>query len=81
MRHAMQIGSAMQSATLGLALNRTRLDGHAHQIANLNSEGYENVDLATEIVGTLVSSHAYTANATVLRTAAETQKSLFDALA
>ena len=77
----MQIGSAMQSATLGLAMNRTALDGHAHAIANVNSEGFENVDLATEIVGTLVSSHGYTANAMLLRTAAETERSLFDALA
>ena len=73
----MQIGSAMNSAALGLALNRTAMDEHAHAIAG----GGESHDLATEIVGTVVASHGFAANAVVLRNAAETERYLFDALA
>jgi flagellar basal body rod protein FlgC len=74
----MQIRSAMHSAALGLAMNRAALDGRAHAIANA-ADG--DIDLVGEIVGTVVSSRGYEANAMLLRTAAETDRSLFDALA
>lgn len=41
----------------------------------------QGVDLATEIVGTLVAEAMYGANARVLRTQAETERSLLDVLA
>jgi len=41
----------------------------------------EGVDLATEIVGTIVAKTVYDANARVLRTQAETERHLLDVLA
>ena len=77
----MRIGSALQSAAVGMDLARTKMDGHAHAIANVSSEDVVSVDLPLELVGTIIASHAYDVNARVFGYAADTQRSLFDALA
>ena len=70
----------MRIATEGLHAAQWALATHAHNIANVNSEGAA-VDLPTEIVGVITARHAYDANARVLKAQLEQDKSLLDVLA
>ena len=74
----------MQVSASGLQTARMALDAHAHAIANLAAEGPGGqplVDLPTEVVGLITSELMYGANARMLRTQAETQRTLLDVLA
>ena len=85
---------AFSSAAQGMAGAARRFDVAAHNIANVSTEPFAplradgargpegSMDVASEIVdATMLAPAAYTANATVLRVADETQKSLLDVLA
>ena len=56
------------------------LDIHAHNIANVETEGYGS-DLPSDVVGVIVAKHAYAANAKALAAMAESERSLLDVLA
>ncbi|HEX8085163.1 MAG TPA: flagellar basal body protein [Solirubrobacteraceae bacterium] len=62
----------------GMQQAQTLLATRAHNIANVSTEGYETEDLAEDVVGLIVAKTLYTANAKVLRTLAETERSLLD---
>ena len=62
--------SGMQTAT-------TLLAAHAHNIANVSTPG-STTDLVEDVVGLVVASHTYTANAKVLAVMAETERTLLD---
>jgi flagellar basal body rod protein FlgC len=70
----------MQISLSGLNSARAALDLHAHNIANVSSENVD-VDLAEETVGVITSKAAFEANLQMLRTQAETDRSLIDILA
>ena len=70
----------MQISVNGLNAAGMAMDLRAHNIANVNSEG-ANVDLAEETVGVITAKAAFEANLEMLRTQAETERSLFDAFA
>ena len=61
----------MQAAQAQLAV-------HAHNIANVSTEGVEGPDLAEDIVGLVLAKTLYTANAKVLTLLAETEGTLLD---
>jgi flagellar hook protein FlgE len=50
---------------------------HAHNIANVNTEGLQ-TDPVDDVVGLVVASHTYSANAKVFAVMAETERSLLD---
>jgi flagellar hook protein FlgE len=60
----------MQAAHLQMA-------AHAHNIANVSTEGH-GTDLVEDVVGLVVASHMYSANAKVLAVMAETERALLD---
>jgi len=84
-------GPALTSATRGMSDAARRMDTAAHNIANLSTEAFaplradgtqapvgslDHVDQLVE--ATMLAPIAYTANATVARTAAEMQRALLD---
>jgi flagellar hook protein FlgE len=84
-------GPALLSAARGMADAGRRMDVAAHNVANVSTEPFAplrpdgtqgevgSLDLASELVdATILAPIAYSANATVLRTAAETQRALLD---
>jgi len=84
-------GSALSSAARGIADAAGRLDTAAHNIANISTEPFAplradgsqgavgSLDVVSEIVdATMLAPIAYTANATVARTAAQMQRALLD---
>ena len=84
-------GPALLSAARGMTDAGRQMDVAAHNIANVSTEPFAplradgsqgevgSLDLASELVdATILAPIAYAANATVLRTAAETQRALLD---
>ena len=84
-------GSALSSATRGMSDAGRRMDTAAHNIANLSTDRFAplradgtlapvgSLDFVGELVeATMLAPIAYTANATVARTAAEMQRALLD---
>ena len=52
---------------------------HAHNIANVSTEAPAlSPDLVADVVGVVVAKHTYAANARLLATMAETERSLLD---
>jgi flagellar hook protein FlgE len=70
----------MRIAAGGLQAAQLSLDMRAHAIANVSSEG-STVDLPAEVVGLITAELMYGANARMLRTQAETSRTLLDVLA
>jgi len=64
---------AFSSASKGMSAASQRFDGAAQKIATSSTP-----DPSELVEATMLAPAAYTANATVLRVAAETQKSLID---
>jgi flagellar hook protein FlgE len=88
------ITPAFSSAVSGMADARRRFDVAAHNVANVSTDSFAplradgpqgeagTLDVASELVnGTVLAPAAYTVNATVIRVADETRKSLLDILA
>jgi flagellar basal body rod protein FlgC len=84
-------GPALSSAARGMSDAAGRLDTAAHNIANISTQPFAplradgsqdavgSLDVIWELVdATVLAPVAYTANATVARTAAETQRALLD---
>ena len=84
-------GPALSSATRGMSDAARRMDTAAHNVANLSTDEFaplradgtrgpvDSMDIVQELVdATMLAPFAYTANATVARTAAEMQRALLD---
>jgi len=84
-------GPALSSATRGMSDATRRMDVAAHNVANVSTYAFAplradgsqgpvgSMDLVSELVdATMLAPFAYTANATVARTAAEMQRALLD---
>jgi flagellar hook protein FlgE len=82
MTNAMNVapGPALLSAARGMTDAGRRMDVAAQNVANVSTEGEAgSLDLASALVdATILAPIAYTANATVLRAAAEMQRALLD---
>jgi flagellar hook protein FlgE len=62
----------------GMQTAQSLLAVHAHNIANVSTEGFAGPDLVEDVVGLVVAKTMYTANAKVLAVLAETERSLLD---
>jgi flagellar hook protein FlgE len=84
-------GPALSSATRGMSNAARRMDVAAHNVANVSTDAFAplradgsqgpvgSMDLVGELVdATMLAPFAYTANATVARTAGEMQRALLD---
>jgi flagellar hook protein FlgE len=87
----MIVQPAMFSALRGMSDAARRMDVAAHNVANVSTEDFAplrsdggqgeagTMDLASELVdATMLAPIAYTANATVIRAADETQRAVLD---
>ena len=63
----------------GMAAARTLLDVHAHNIANVSTDGLERQpDLVEDVVGLITAQTMYAANAQAFAVLAETERFLLD---
>ena len=67
----------MRIPAAGMQAAQTLMAAHAHNIANVNAEPLSS-DLVEDVVGLVVASHAYSANAKVFAVMAETERALLD---